>query len=251
MTETPDDSATSPRGLRTAFFERSVPEMLLLPFVSLFAVALTGYTVYYAWARPFTQIIHGMVFFHFGLSLYYLYLAYEHVAKGTSVVDGPLVSRFGDSVQRLYVRLDAVVCLAATLVSAGAGYYFVTGYDRLTGNAILMGYSNTDLTLGLVVVVLAIDATRRAYGWSIALVGVGSVLYALFGSVFPGFLQHTGLSLRDVTLYGAAQIERSGVYGFITQAGAKYVAIFIMFAGLARAYGILDIILDLSQRLGQ
>lgn len=251
MTETTDDPATSPGALLEALSKRSLSERLLLPLVSLFAVALTGYTIYYAWARPFTQIIHGMVFLHFGLSLYYLHLAYERVAKGSSVVTGPIVSRCSESIRALYARLDTVLCLATAVASAIAGYYFVTGYDRLTGDAILLGYSNTDLTLGLLVVVMALDATRRAYGWSIALVGVGSVLYALFGSVFPGFLQHTGLSLRDVTLYGATQIERSGVYGFITQAGAKYVAIFIMFAGLARAYGILDIILDLSQRLGK
>ncbi|GAA5052407.1 hypothetical protein GCM10025751_28590 [Haladaptatus pallidirubidus] len=127
----------------------------------------------------------------------------------------------------------------------------MTEYGRLTGNAILLGYSNTDLTLGLIVVVIVLDATRRAYGWSIALVGVFSIIYALYGAYFPSFLNHTGLGLRDVTLYGATQIERSGVYGFITQAGAKYVAIFIMFAGLARAYGILDVILELSQRLGR
>ncbi|WP_434531628.1 TRAP transporter permease (plasmid) [Haloarcula sp. NS06] len=251
MTETTDDPATSPTDLLAVLSEGSLSERLLLPLVSLFAVALTGYTIYYAWARPFTQIIHGMVFLHFGLSLYYLHLAYERVAKGPSVITGPIVGRWSESMRTLYARVDIVLCLATTVTSAIVGYYFVAGYDRLTGDAILLGYSNTDLTLGLIVVVIALDATRRAYGWSIALVGVGSVLYALFGSVFPGFLQHTGLSLRDISLYGATQIERSGLYGFITQAGAKYVAIFIMFAGLARAYGILDIILDLSQRLGK
>ncbi|WP_435320414.1 TRAP transporter permease [Haloarchaeobius sp. TZWSO28] len=223
----------------------------MLVLVTLFAVVLTGYTVYYAWERPFTQIIHGMAFLHFGLSLYYLNLAYERVAEGSSAVEGPIVNRLDTSAQRLVARVDTAVCLAVVAVSAYAGYYFVTGYDRLTGDAILLGYSSMDFTLGFIVIVIALDATRRAYGWSIALVGGASIFYALFGSVFPGFLQHTGLSMSDVTLYGATQVERSGVYGFITQAGAKYVAIFIMFAGLARAYGILDIVLDLSQQLGK
>ncbi|SFL45237.1 TRAP transporter, 4TM/12TM fusion protein [Halogranum rubrum] len=251
MTETSNEAATSPGDLLGELSDRPLAETVLLALVIFLAVALTSYTIFYAWERPFTQIIHGMVFLHLGLSLYYLHLAYERVVKGTSVIDGPIVSRFDESVQRLVARVDTVVCLATVVVSASVGYYFVTGYSRLTGDAVLLGYSTIDLTLGLVVVVIALDATRRAYGWSIALVGIASVFYALFGSVFPGFLQHTGLSTTDVALYGATQVERSGVYGFITQAGAKYVAIFIMFAGLARAYGILDIVLDLSQQLGK
>ncbi|WP_435361891.1 TRAP transporter permease [Haloarchaeobius sp. DFWS5] len=218
--------------------------------VTLLAVCLTGYTIYFALERPFTQIIHGMVFLHFGLTLYYLYLAFELLTEGSSVVDGPVLRRFDEPIQRRFAQFDTLVCLVTAVVSTVSGYYFVTNYDRLTGDAILLGYSNLDLTLGLIMVVVVLDATRRAYGWSIALVGVISIVYALYGAFFPGFLSHTGLGLRDVTLYGATQIERSGVYGFITQAGAKYVAIFIMFAGLARAYGILDIILDLSQRVG-
>jgi TRAP transporter 4TM/12TM fusion protein len=251
MTEQTDDTATSPAALLGALSERSLPGTVLLSIVSLLAVGLTVYTIYYAWARPFTQIIHGMVFLHFGLVLYYLHLAYERVSEGPSVVDGPIVGRFRESIQELYTRLDSVVCVATALFAAGSGYYYVAAYDRLTGDAILLGYSNTDYVLGLTLMIIALDATRRAYGWSIALVGVGSIIYALYGYVFPGFLQHTGLSQQDVALYGATQVERSGLYGFITQAGAKYVAIFIMFAGLARAYGILDIILDLSQRLGK
>jgi TRAP transporter 4TM/12TM fusion protein len=251
MTETTAEQATSPGALLAEFRTRSLPEQLLLPVVSLIAVVLTGYTIYFAWARPFTQIIHGIVFMHVGLALYYLHLAFTRVAEGESVVQGPIVGRLGGRVQALYGRVDTVVCLLTAVVAAYTGYFFVTEYGRLTGNAILMGYSNTDYTLGLVVVAIAIDATRRAYGWSIALVAITAIGYALYGKVFPGFLQHTGLNPSDVALYGATQVERSGAYGFITQAGAKYVAIFIMFAGLARAYGILDIILDLSEKVGK
>ncbi|WP_435335914.1 TRAP transporter permease [Haloarchaeobius sp. TZWWS8] len=251
MTRTTDDPATSPRGLQESLLSRSTPEKTLLAIVVFLAVSLTAYTIYYAWARPFTQIIHGMIFLHFGLTLYYLHLAFGLLTEGSSEVDGPILGRFDDSVQRRYAQFDTVLCIATAVASVFTGYYFVTEYSRLTGDAILLGYSNTDLTLGLLVVVMVLDATRRAYGWSIALVGLLSIGYALYGSIFPGFLNHTGLGLRDVTLYGATQVQRSGVYGFITQAGAKYVAIFIMFAGLARAYGILDVILDLSQRLGR
>ncbi|WP_276259382.1 TRAP transporter permease [Haloglomus litoreum] len=251
MPETTDTQSTSPAALLAAFRDRSPRERLLLPVVSLLAVALTAYTIYFAWDRPFTQIIHGIVFMHIGLALYYLDLAYRRVADGGSIVEGPVVGRLGERVQRLYGTVDTVVCLVLAVVSAYSGYFFVTQYDRLTGDAILLGYANFDLYMGLVVVGLAIDATRRAYGWSIALVALSAIGYALYGSVFPGFLQHTGLATSDVALYGATQIERSGAYGFITQAGAKYVAIFIMFAGLARAYGILDIVLDLSERMGK
>jgi TRAP transporter 4TM/12TM fusion protein len=252
MTETIDEQPTSPSDLRAAFAERSLPEKLLFPLVALLAVGLTVYTVYYAWQRPFSQIIHSILFMHFGLTLYYLYLAYEGISKGTAVATGPIASRLSKRIQRVYVRLDTVLCLGTAVAAAGTGYFFVTGYERLTGDAkIILGYTNLELTLGIIVVAMVIDATRRAYGWSIALVAVASVAYALFGSVFPGFLQHTGQSTRDIALYGATQINNSGAYGFITQAGAKYVAIFIMFAGLARAYGILDVILSLSGQLGK
>jgi len=144
--------------------------------------------------------------------------------------------------------IDAVVCLIAAGAGSGVGYYVYAEFFRLSRDAIVFGFNNTDLYVGLVIIALTIDATRRAYGWSISLVALASVLYALFGESMPGFLSHPGFSMTDVVTFGAVRI--SGVFSFIMEVGATWVAIFIMFAGLARAYGALDFILDAGQKIG-
>jgi TRAP transporter 4TM/12TM fusion protein len=92
------------------------------------------------------------------------------------------------------------------------------------------------------------DATRRAYGWAITSVVFVSIAYAMAGPWLPGFLGHTGMTWQNVARYGA--IGLSGTYGFILGIGTTWVAVFIIFAGMAKTYGALEYILDGGRRIG-
>ncbi|MFC7200894.1 TRAP transporter permease [Halospeciosus flavus] len=253
MTDTTRDRnrpTTSPRAAFDSLEARSPTEQVLVALVTVIGIALTASTLYFAWERPMVRSRWGIIFLGAGMTLYYLDRTLAKLGEPDSEGgSGFFVGRLDDRQYAMARRLDAVLCLVSAVAAAGASAYVQVNFERLFTEAIVVGFRQPDVVAGLVVVALVTDATRRAYGWSISLVVVGSVAYALFGTALPGFLSHTGMTLRDVATYGAVRI--SGAYGFILEIGATWVAIFIMFAGLARVYGALDVILDLGERVSQ
>jgi len=248
MTE-PTTEADGPRAAITAFRERPVPQQVLSAVITVMAVLLTLGTIFFAYDRPIVRTKFAVAFFGVGVCLYYLSQALTLLEDPTDDdARTALTGWLNDTQYRIVRRIDTVVCLVSALAGLATGGYVYAEYFRLSEQAIVFGFNTTDLYVGMVVVALTIDATRRAYGWSISLVALASVLYALLGSSMPGFLAHPGFSLRDVVTFGAVRI--SGAFSFIMEVGATWVAIFIMFAGLARAYGALDFILGLGQRAG-
>ncbi|SDE75879.1 TRAP transporter permease [Halorientalis regularis] len=251
MTDTTSETEIwSPREDLEAFRDRGTVEQVLLVLITLIGVGLTAVTLYYAWARPIVRAKFAVGFFGVGTALYYLAQALSVAEDPTDRSDATLVSNWlSDRPYRLVRIVDGIVCFVLATAAIAASFYVFTNYLRLDGPALISGFRNLDLYVGLVIVTLAIDATRRAYGWSIALVAIGSVLYAFFGELMPGFLEHPGFALEGIATYGAVRL--TGAFGFIMEIGATWVAIFIMFAGLAREFGALDVILSLGQKFGQ
>ncbi|QLG50185.1 TRAP transporter permease [Natrinema halophilum] len=250
MSETSTNSdVPQPREALAEFRQRQPVEQLLIAAITGIGIALTTGTLYFAYVRPIVRTKFAVLFFGVGVCLYYL-------SQALALVEGPtnesartrLTGWMSDRQFGLFRRFDAVLCLVSAVAGLVTGYYAFDHYIRLSQDAIVFGFTTTDLYVGLIVIAVTIDATRRAYGWSISMVALASVLYALYGESMPGFLSHPGFSLTDIVTFGAMRI--SGAFSFIMEVGATWVAVFIMFAGLARAYGALDFILGLGEKLG-
>lgn len=250
MNQTTDTDVVDVRAEVNAFRERPRLEQLLVALITAIGIVLTASTIYFAWERPIVRTKFAVAFFGAGLALFYL-------SEMLTVIETPieeadrsrLTARLSTRQFSLYRVADVVISAVAAVAAAVTGFHVYTNYFRLSREAIVFGFEPFDLYVGLVVVALTIDATRRAYGWSIAMVAFGSVVYAYFGPLMPGFLEHPGFTLTDVSTFGAVRI--SGAFNFIMEIGATWVAIFIMFAGIARVFGALEFILDLGQQFGK
>jgi TRAP transporter 4TM/12TM fusion protein len=230
-------------------------ERVLRGAIYAIGVALTAYTLYYAYSIPYVQVRHANLFLGVGLALFYLYELLQHTygTEDTAAYADRLADRGGpatmvDRARSTLGRFDGLLCLISAAAAIGATAYIELNFDRLQFDAPVLGYTQTDILIGFVIVLLVIDATRRAYGWAITSVVLASIAYALAGPVLPGFLGHTGMTLAEVARYGAVGL--TGTYGFILEIGTTWVAIFIMFAGMAKAFGALDYILDLGGQFG-
>ncbi|MFC4436493.1 MULTISPECIES: TRAP transporter permease [Natrialbaceae] len=171
--------------------------------------------------------------------------------------------RVRDRLRARYARIDPAISIALAGVALASTAYVHVNFARLFEDAHLAGYTPVDIVVGTVLIFLAVDATRRAFGWVIAAVAVLSVLYAhwlVIGLVFlasnavpvvdvPGLFRHTGMSWTDIARDGAISIN--GVYDpQLMGIGSTWVAIFIMFAGIAKAFGLMDFILAVGRELG-
>ncbi|THE66850.1 TRAP transporter fused permease subunit [Salinadaptatus halalkaliphilus] len=221
-------------------------EKVLTVLIYLFGIGLTTLTVHYAYTLSFTEPTqYSNVFLGVGLALYYLIQARKSLGTDP-FADTRLESVVPDAswFRGISTRVGPVVALVFAALSLCATAYVHYHFVRLE-QAYTVGYTTTDILVGFLIIFIVTDATRRAFGYLFTSVVVFALVYAYVGPLLPGILNHSGMSPNRIAREGAIGLQ--GTYGFILDIGATWVAIFIMFAGIAKAYGALDYILDVGR----
>ena len=159
-----------------------------------------------------------------------------------------LTDLFDMQLRALHVTLATVVILLAVPIGRGAwrlldfnamavvvvanAVIFIYWQDIITypGNA-----NRWELVLGAVLIVILLDAARRAAGWAIPVMVILMFVYVFAGAWMPGMWAHPGFPLEHVieTLYYSA----SGIYGSLTGTSATFIAMFILFGALLEVTG--------------
>jgi len=106
-----------------------------------------------------------------------------------------------------------------------------------------------DLIIGIILIVVVLEATRQAWGLIFpAIIGV-FILYFFFGHLLPGVLAHPPeLPAYVVSRLG---IGFSGIFGDFLNASVQYVFLFMVLGGILRATGALEFILDVGKAVGR
>lgn len=209
----------------------------------LLGVTFTLYTIYYAYSLFFIRIRYSNLFVGMGIALFYLHTVLEGYREQENEPKSEL--------RALIQRIDPLIAIGLAVLALWSVAYVELNFDRLFYDAPVVGYTTNDLLIGLTLIALAIDTTRRAFGNIIAAVTVAAIVYAhtLVGPNMPGVFRHTGMTWEQIARDGA--IGLTGVYhDTLMGIGATWVAIFIMFAGIAKAYGLMDFVLDAGREIG-
>lgn len=142
--------------------------------------------------------------------------------------------------QSQYVlALDLFLALLAIVVNL----YILLEYEQITITR--MGIPNSvDVAMGIITVLLVLEATRRTPAWAIAIIGVVFIAYGLFGHLIPGALGHRLYALSRIIhqLY----LTTEGIYGVVLGASANYIFLFVLFAAFLRITKAGDFISDLT-----
>ncbi|UPW19926.1 TRAP transporter fused permease subunit [Agarivorans sp. TSD2052] len=105
-----------------------------------------------------------------------------------------------------------------------------------------------DWLCGTIVIVGAIDMTRRATGWVIPVLIVTAISYlAWWGNYVPGVFQFKGLSLETLlfrSIYGD-----DAIFGNIARISASFVFMFILFGAFLLRSGAGDFVIHLSKSI--
>jgi TRAP transporter 4TM/12TM fusion protein len=203
----------------------------LIYALSFIAVA---WHFYYAQFRPIGRTHHGIVHFGFLGVIFYLNLI--------SYKDGSI-----DVGNKTIAISNIISVIFAILISAISIYAYLNYFRWLEEGRNLFLYTDLDLVISILIVLIAIHSTKRAYGYTISLVVIGILLYGRFGTYFPGILNHSGFSAERLLHMNVITLR--GFYGFLMEVGATWVVIFIIFAGFIESYGGLAYIQRLSKRL--
>ena len=122
--------------------------------------------------------------------------------------------------------------LALTALGIAACGYIALNEDALSGQ---YGFIDTPLQMavGLLLIVVALEAARRAIGWPLPLVTAIALGYAALGQYVPGEFGHPGLPMAS--LVGSLTIAEGGLWGKLTGVSVSVVAIFVIFGAVLNA----------------
>ena len=105
-----------------------------------------------------------------------------------------------------------------------------------------------DTTIGLLGLLLVIEAARRALGLALPLLAGTFILYALFGAAFPDWLfPHRGYSIPRVV--AQTFLHSQGIFGVALNVMFTYVFLFVIFGAFLEATGATRFIVDFAQRV--
>lgn len=117
---------------------------------------------------------------------------------------------------------------AFAAVAAFCGGYLFLFYSELAqrpGRPITQ-----DIVVGIIGIVMLLEATRRALGPPLMVVAAIFIGYSLFGPYMPGILAHRGVSLGG--LINHQWLGTQGVFGIALGVSTSFVFLFVLFGAL-------------------
>ncbi|MFP6765476.1 MAG: TRAP transporter fused permease subunit, partial [Planctomycetaceae bacterium] len=115
--------------------------------------------------------------------------------------------------------------------------------------------TQADFVIGLIGLLLILEATRRAIGWIVPALALAFVAHAFYmdlciasGWTLPPdwMLPNAGLDLREIVF---ATFQQGGVFGSAAKVMFKYVFLFVVFGAYLEISGATQFIIDFSERL--
>ncbi|MEQ6250325.1 TRAP transporter fused permease subunit [Sulfitobacter sp. HNIBRBA3233] len=113
-----------------------------------------------------------------------------------------------------------------------ATVWIAINHDRLGDQ---YGFLEGDMQIAMAVTLLVVtlEAARRAIGWPLPLVAAAALLYGLFGQYIPGQFGHSGTPIAS--FLGTLTIAEGGIFGSLTGVSVAVVAIFVIFGAVLNA----------------
>ena len=105
-----------------------------------------------------------------------------------------------------------------------------TGISMRAGNPILR-----DIVIGIVLIVLVLEASRRVIGLALAIIAILFTLYAFLGPHMPSLFAFGGVSLRKYLNQIALSTE--GIYGIPLDVSANTVFLFVLLGSMLDKIG--------------
>ena len=196
-------------------------------FITTAAIVLSLFQLYTAGIAPLTAMYQRSV--HLVLIMILAFALYPPSHRAAR-------DRFD-----FYLALDWFLIFVALAIGA---------YIWVEFNAIIErqgDWTQMDVFLGVVAVILVMEATRRAIGLFMSVIALIFLAYAYMGPYMPDILAHKGYSVERIatTLY----LTTEGIWGLPTGVAATFVFVFVLFGAFLEKSGGGDFFIDLAYSL--
>ncbi len=206
-----------------------------LKIVAIIAITWSLFQLWYASPFPF-WLNFGMFkglparAIHLGFALLLAFLIFPY-ARGKKV----------NFIDILIAIIGAVCCL-----------YIYVFYDQLVdrgGILLKINFSNdftipVELILGIIGILILLEATRRVIGIPLVVIAVCFLLFSYFGQYAPDIISHGGLSLKR--LVGFQWFDQEAIFGIPIGVSVDFIFLFVLFGALLESAGGGKYFLDLA-----
>lgn len=192
-------------------------------FVTITAIALSLFQLYTAGISPIAAIYQRSIHLVLIMAMAFAILpCFKSIPKDKTV----------------FRILDVVLVILAFVIGA----YIWIEFDNIIERQ--GDWTRTDMVMGVIALMLVLEATRRAIGLFMSAIAVVFLLYAYFGPYMPDLLAHKGYSVERIvtTLY----LTTEGIWGLPTGVAATFVFVFILFGAFLERTGGGDFFIDLA-----
>ncbi|MFH2132798.1 MAG: TRAP transporter permease [bacterium] len=124
-------------------------------------------------------------------------------------------------------------------------FYWISQFEALNYRA--GAETELDSLISIIGVLLSLEICRRVLGWSMTLVGVFFICYALFGPYLPEVMAHRGFGVQRLS--NALFLTTNGIFGVMASVLATYVILFIFFGAFLHKSGAGKFFIDLPLAL--
>ena len=196
-----------------------------LKIVSSIAIIWTLFQLWYASPFPFWFDI-GMFkglparAIHLGFALTLVFLIYPF-SKGKKI---------------------SIIDISISLIAAFCCLYIYFFYDQLIDRGgILLKYSigqftvPVEIIIGMIGIVILLEATRRAIGMPLVIIAICFLLFSYFGRYAPDIISHGGLSLKR--LVGFQWFDQEAIFGIPIGVSVDFIFLFVLFGALLEKAG--------------
>ncbi|WP_336079452.1 TRAP transporter permease [Thalassospira sp. CH_XMU1448-2] len=207
------------------------PKMVVLA-ISIVAVALSLFQMYGAGIEPLGLFYQRSIHLAFVMFLAFL-----------------MFPVFGSNKKR--GALGWMIDIAFLAGAFTTGFYLSFYLDAIINRAGF--WSNTDLIIGVIATVTVLEASRRAVGLGMTVIGIVAIIYALsgprgalpwLGEWLPGILAHRGADIDR--LVGQLYLGQEGIYGLPMGVAATYIFMFVLFGAFLEVTGAGKFFIDMA-----
>jgi len=112
--------------------------------------------------------------------------------------------------------------------------YWIVGYEDIILRAGEL--TKLDFIMGVIAVLLVMEATRRVCGYPVFIIGTLALTYCLLGKYVPGFFMHRGFSVLRVV--GHMYLSTEGMLGVPIGVVSTFVFLFLLFGAFLNKTGV-------------
>lgn len=184
----------------------------------------------------------------FIMALYQLYIAGIHTFPAN--VARPIHLGFGMCI--VFLTYPMLKKSSKTKI---AWYDYILAALATMSNAYLVVFNQTlanragqvtmvDLIMGIILIVLLLEAARRVVGPVLVGVAIFFLIYALFGNHFPSVIAHGGVSIQNLVRH--MYLTTEGVYGTALGVSTNFIFLFILMGAILAHMGTGEFLIDIA-----